>query len=296
MRWRSVLLVIGVLVSLFLVYRLYTVFTVIRGWAGVDKGFVVGLVSFLDRRPVPGHLIQEVMGYNDSLTRDIGSVILSIIRYTSVNLFYETDSYSPVPRGLSVMMWNDWWSPPWLTLKRGGGDCEDLSLLTYWLVRHIYKGSEPYRLFLVGVYNNETGDGHLFLVVKTPRGYYVVDPSGSFVNGYQLMLRIKVLLPNGTRETLLIDPMSVSVPIKDKLLSSHVADLVPVRETGSVNETSHVTVKPVTIKDAEEMIKEIILPRTIGATDGKTIVITDKVYRVFGSLTDALGYIDKTPI
>jgi len=75
------------------------------------------------------------------------------------------------------------------TVELGGGDCEDLALLAYSLLKAYPLPGE--RVYLVVWWGPSVG--HSAVTVKSPEGiYYILDPAGDYLNSYIALLEMIV--------------------------------------------------------------------------------------------------------
>ena len=121
-----------------------------------------------------------------------------VIKYVAINLTYLRDPYARVvlPTAELIIL-NDVLNLPNETVRRGG-DCEDLSLLVYSLLKATLNPGEGVYLLLV----RAEPEGHTaVLAIDKVRGeVYIIDPSWGMVNGYAVVLRIEAINRTGSLE------------------------------------------------------------------------------------------------
>jgi len=108
--------------------------------------------------------------------------LMKVFEYIMNNTYYQYDSIAI--RSENVVGGN-YWKLANETLIDLGGDCEDLAVLTYSLIK-------PYinHTYLLGWYNNETG--HVAVITYINRYWYIIDPAGNWLNNYKLMIRLTI--------------------------------------------------------------------------------------------------------
>lgn len=110
------------------------------------------------------------------------------------------------------------------TVSRLGGDCEDLALFAYSVLRASAKpGEEIYMLFISA---SPVGHAVVLAIDKSTRRIYLIDPTTSFMNGYSIYLAMNVLSSQGTSQRVYIQPMKMSPDQKLPLLAYSLAELI----------------------------------------------------------------------
>jgi len=146
------------------------------------------------------------------------------------------DSYVRVPTlDGYVKIWNDVLQLPNEIIENSGGDCEDLALLVYSVLKRVAKPSEEiYLLFL-----KQLPEEHAVVLAidKDDKIVYLIDPSFSFINGFLLMIEITAEGKNSELLTKHIMPMAMNPGLKRDLLAifkTRIAyvDYFKLRETG----------------------------------------------------------------
>jgi len=114
--------------------------------------------------------------------QSVNELLMRVFEYTANNTYYQYDSIAI--RSENVVGGN-YWKLANETLIDLGGDCEDLAVLTYSLIK-------PYinHTYLLGWYNNETG--HVAVITYINRYWYIIDPAGNWLNNYKLMIRLTI--------------------------------------------------------------------------------------------------------
>ena len=164
----------------------------------------------------------------------------TIMEWVMINMQYFQDDYHHYLVDGRRCVGRDYLSLPNETLARGGGDCEDLAILVYAMLRSVLGESE--KVYLIGImeryyYRDGWGRAHVAVLYETKKGFMILDPAMSYVsngkivvsfvvekNGtlYEIKLRIidlspshkEYLLENGLAELAYIDPLDPSTPAK----------------------------------------------------------------------------------
>ena len=164
-----------------------------------------------------------------------------IMEWVMINMQYFQDDYHHYLVDSKRCIGRDYLSLPNETLSRGGGDCEDLAILVYAMLRSILGESE--KVYLIGImeryyYRDGWGRAHVAVLYETKKGFMILDPAMSYVsngkivislvvekNGtlHEIKLRIidlppshkEYLLENGLAELAYIDPLDPSAPAKN---------------------------------------------------------------------------------
>ena len=132
---------------------------------------------------------------NNFLIRSINSVIniskelpkpslegflMNVFEYVMNSTYYQYDSIAIRSENTTK---SNYWKLANETLVDLGGDCEDLAVLVYSIIK-------PYinNTYLLEWYNDVTG--HVAVITYVNRTWYVVDPAGDWLNGYTLLIRL----------------------------------------------------------------------------------------------------------
>ena len=177
--------------------------------------------------------VSETMDFTKSVASSAGispadsleAKAWKLLNYMARNLMYEHDVFARVvtPDG-SVDVRMDIIQLPNETMKRWGGDCDDLALFAYSVLRTTAKpGEEVYTLFISG---SPSGHALVIGIDRNTRRFYVIDPTASFMNGYSIYMKMCVAC------TLhyYVRPPDLNPNLKNTLLNDMVAELVYVDE------------------------------------------------------------------
>lgn len=143
----------------------------------------------------------------DPPSTKVEEVITKIVLWISNNTYYQYD--------LSVM--RDYWKLPNETIREEGGDCEDLAVLGYALLRR----AGLKNAYLLSWYAG--GSGHVGVLIYVDGNWFLIDPGWTFVNGYKLYLTTTIRDVKGALWTISIHPSHLHPRIKKLLLSNDLA-------------------------------------------------------------------------
>ncbi len=168
--------------------------------------------------------VEEEAGNLSSVNADAGYKVLAVMEYVVLNTYYQWDHYARLydPWNRSVVSWNDMISMPNETMGAEGGDCEDLAVYAYALLSSL-GGFD--RLYLLMWFNESVG--HVAVLAVADDGYYILDPAGDYVNGYTILLELKVEdYSMGDKWYYYISPLSMEPTVKHNLLENELARIV----------------------------------------------------------------------
>jgi predicted transglutaminase-like cysteine proteinase len=134
-------------------------------------------------------LAQQITGIGDAPAR-----VKAIFDWVKANIAYETDwqqFHKP-----------DYWQTPEQTLKHGAGDCEDMAILIYFLLRASGFGPDEVRVTCCSLI---TGGQHLFCQVYTDWNCLTRNNTGSGWVKVDPVQFDKLSFPNdGVKEVLIV--------------------------------------------------------------------------------------------
>ena len=198
------------------VARLEKTISTLDQWYGVytsdeeKTGFIQGLLVFARNSPAAKNLAPQLA----TGAREPGDALIALFSWIMLHLAYYPDPVMNVSLpGGAVASTQQYWSLPSEVLGLGGGDCEDLALLAYAVISNMLPSAETYLVIL----GNGSSKGHVAVLVGTRQGYYIVDPAGDYLNGWQAALSIG---------NSLVNPLSLEPDAKSTLISSGEAKLV----------------------------------------------------------------------
>ena len=207
--------------------------------------------------------------------------------------YYCNDSYvryvNPLTGAVGVrqevlMLPNETWSS-------GCGDCDDLALFVYSILRATARSNE--KIYLVAFYPPE-GPGHMgvLAVEKTPNGnrYYVVDPAGNYFNSIMVFIELRLTAPNGTKWVYYLNPLSISYGEKKYLLEYSRLIFY------DYFEEKIYTIEDVPIyyyTDVFAALQDWIVDYWGERLVGEIIIIGEDIYEEFTSIIDAAKWIEQ---
>jgi peptidoglycan hydrolase CwlO-like protein len=211
-------------------------------WTGVfdsDEDMKAFYDMLLTTAAEQGKLFVDVVGFSGSLDYRALDVFSWTVRW----LAYCPDSYVRVPNsseGFRLEARNEVYMLPNETFLNGCGDCEDLALLVYAILKATQLPGE--KIYLVEVWPTE-GDGHTGVLVAYREGgetrYYVIDPAGNYFNGIALLLVMEVIDLNETKWFVTLTPLDISMDTKEFLLGEGLA-----WEVYYIRDTDNYTLEP----------------------------------------------------
>jgi predicted nuclease with TOPRIM domain len=228
----------------------------------------------------------DYAGFSGSLGRRAFDVFRTLLYW----LYYCPDSHvryvdytSSTP---SISVRDDVLLLPNETWARECGDCEDLALFTYALLKATERPGE--KLYLIEFYDG-WGEGHVgVLAVDTTQGkYYVVDLAGNYFNGLGVYYRATIVAPNGTKWYYYFSPIQLTY--KDKEALSDILEIV------YYDYTTGEIIEPVVYyyADAFTALQDWIVDYWGTFPVSSIVVINEHSYTVFTSITDAAKWIEE---
>jgi len=204
-----------------------------------------------------------------------------LLTWMLIYLQYAPDDFHEMVLNDSVWSIMDYMSSPLETLRRGGGDCEDLAALSY-IVLSIVSGDGE-SVYLIGL-EGASPYAHMALFYKAPEGFIILDPAGLYAT--DMSYRLKIILErqlNGARATVTIylDPLRLNPDLKLELMKNELAKLTPVNG-------SAIKLEPV--EDAVyEWIKiwEMQIPKA-----HVSFIANSTFYKTFNSTQEFINFIE----
>ncbi|MEM0052182.1 MAG: transglutaminase-like domain-containing protein [Sulfolobales archaeon] len=110
----------------------------------------------------------------------VNEFLMNVFEYVMNSTYYQYDSIAIRSENTTK---SNYWKLANETLVDLGGDCEDLAVLVYSIIK-------PYinNTYLLEWYNDVTG--HVAVITYVNGFWYVVDPAGDWLNGYTLLIRL----------------------------------------------------------------------------------------------------------
>ncbi|MEM0111893.1 MAG: transglutaminase-like domain-containing protein [Candidatus Parvarchaeota archaeon] len=156
-----------------------------------------------------------------------------ILSWILMNLQYIPDDFHEIVIHESILQVQNHISLPEEIIDRGGGDCEDLAVLTYALLNEVTSNSESvYLIALEGVspysYRYRLGWAHIAVLYKIGDEFIIIDPAGAYITDRKYTM--KIILERGSEEEgeyaiMSLDPLMLPPRFKDQLVKRGVANL-----------------------------------------------------------------------
>ena len=191
-----------------------------------------GLKSSADLRINPKNDIYKLLKASnktsllDDIIREIGvSKDMSskekarrVLEWIVKNTYYEYDDYHYYIVDNEYFLRQNFFSLPNETLERKGGDCEDLAILAYALLKRV---STSEKVYLIKFISPASGLVHDSVLYESGNGYMIIDPSGPYVTENSKIL----LLLRASNRTIYLNPMGIHPSIKLYLIRNGIASL-----------------------------------------------------------------------
>ena len=155
-----------------------------------------------------------------------------VLTWIMNTLQYIPDDYHKVIMNNDVLTIKDYASSPIETLGRGGGDCEDLAILSYAALTSALGDGES--VYLIRLEGRRTIPGiphfaHVAVLYKIGNRFIIVDPAGLYVTDVSYTLEIvvrKQVDGDIISTTVHLNPLSISPDLKFELMNEGLAKLV----------------------------------------------------------------------
>lgn len=155
-----------------------------------------------------------------------------IISWILNNLEYIPDDFHEIIVYNNVVQVQDYVSFPDEVIERGGGDCEDLAILTYAILDRVLGESESvYLIGLEGVspysYRYRIGWAHMAVLYKVGNEFIIIDPTGAYVTDRKYTMRIIIDKVSEEREHKIFyyNPLMLSPKFKNQFINDGIAEL-----------------------------------------------------------------------
>jgi len=140
-----------------------------------------------------------------------------VMEWFAVNMEYVPDAYIIAVKNQSVTRIPEHFQTPNETLKRGGGDCEDLAILLYSLLKPVLGEGEE--LYLIGWATENSG--HVAVLYEYNDRYMILDPSSGYSTN--AFVAFSIYFKNAT---ITITPAALGPDLKKGLLKAGLAEIV----------------------------------------------------------------------
>ena len=125
--------------------------------------------------------INSVINISKELPKpSLEGFLMNVFEYVMNSTYYQYDSVAIRSENTTK---SNYWKLANETLIDLGGDCEDLAVLVYSIIK-------PYinNTYLLEWYNDVTG--HVAVITYVNGFWYIIDPAGDWLNGYKLTIRL----------------------------------------------------------------------------------------------------------
>lgn len=199
--------------------KIYAEYLILKGRASAIIGREVRGGEDVQRvlRMPPTKEVLEVVS-ELGLRRDMNSSEKArrVMEWLALNTQYLSDDYIVVVRNQGVTRLPEHILAPNETLKRGGGDCEDLAILAYALLKQALREDED--LYII-TWNNGYY-GHVAVLYGSKDRYIILDPGAGYATNSTIMMTIYF-----RNATLTVTPMSLEPYFKKNLVESGLAEI-----------------------------------------------------------------------
>ena len=139
-----------------------------------------------------------------------------VMEWVALNTRYFHDKYIVVVTSQPFRGLPDYVLSAEETIARGGGDCEDLVILAYTLLKQALREGE--RLYLIGVSSKISG--HVALLYESNGKYMIIDPAMGYVSDSTIMLTIYF-----SNTTVNFTPIGIDPDFKKMLIKGGLSEI-----------------------------------------------------------------------
>lgn len=142
---------------------------------------------------------------------DVDNAVIDLFKWILLNNYYQYDpGILYVDVYMDIEMTYEYLQLPIETTLRRGGDCEDLSLITYGVLVNL-----GFKTWIISVKMYRVS--HVFVIAWNNDKWFIIDPASNFLNGYTL-----VFVMRDSDRNILIPLHLVSPLFKKKLVENGV--------------------------------------------------------------------------
>ncbi len=176
---------------------------------------VTELSKLLRKAISEGESLVGSLGIENSLTP--GKKVFAAAYWIFLNFEYINDSkFSYVDASGMLSSDDNRLYLPNEVIKRGGGDCEDLALLAYSILKVLGGG----KVYLIGWYVGKLG--HVAVLYLASNGQaFILDPAGNWVNGMSFVLTLEVKDTSGKYWYIYLSPLDMDADLKSFLINNN---------------------------------------------------------------------------
>ena len=138
-----------------------------------------------------------------------------IMEWIMKNTQYLRDDYHQYIVDSKLATRNDFASAPNETLSRRGGDCEDLAVLAYAMLKSVLGRDEA--VYLIVITNNEMA--HAAVLYKARDKFIIIDPAMNYVTDARIVL-VTNMFKGSSKYAVWMSPMALSPEVKQFLLDN----------------------------------------------------------------------------
>jgi uncharacterized small protein (DUF1192 family) len=149
--------------------------------------------------------INSVINISKELPKpSLEGFLMNVFEYVMNSTYYQYDSIAIRSENTTK---SNYWKLANETLVDLGGDCEDLAVLVYSIIK-------PYinNTYLLEWYNDVTG--HVAVITYVNGFWYIIDPAGDWLNGYTLLIRLTLKDRLGREQVWWLLPTHIHPDIK----------------------------------------------------------------------------------
>jgi len=146
-------------------------------------------------------------------------LFIELFKWIQSSMYYQLDPYILVKGDTGWYKWDNLWKLPNETIANEGGDCEDLALLVYSVLKS--KGYDTWLLVGAGYES-----AHVAVLVKYNNKWYIIDPAGDWLNNYGLYIKLSVEDVSGKKWWYYINPLDINPRIKHQMLEERIASTI----------------------------------------------------------------------
>ena len=163
-------------------------------------------------------LTREKLGLSKDMNPEFKA--RKIMEWIIRNTQYLQDDYHQYIVGSRLATRNDFASAPNETLSRRGGDCEDLAILAYAMLKSMLGEDEA--VYLIAVTNGDMA--HAAVLYKSRDKFIVIDPAMNYVTDARIVF-VTNMFKDSSKYTVWMSPMALSPEVKQFLLENDFAKI-----------------------------------------------------------------------
>ena len=147
---------------------------------------------------------------------------LKIFEWITLNTQYVRDQYHPYYQSGILDYAEEYLEPVNETLSLGEGDCEDLAVLAYAMLRAVLREGEEIYLIVL----NSIEIRHVAVLYKSDDKFLIIDPAGSYISDALAALQMVIRrMPTGELMLVTLIPISINPRVKSWLIEQGFAEI-----------------------------------------------------------------------